>query len=161
MSDEGHHIQYVPEPPGVGMAFVRWSAFASLLLLVVSIGGLYAIYHGIVPGTTPRAPQAFPQPRVDTTESDELRRITDAQNRKLETWQWADSQHATVQVPIERAMQLLAKKGADAYQPLLVSPEAALAPPTAAAERTTIQQSKTPSASDGANTTQPTPEPNK
>ena len=160
MPDEGHHIQYVPEPPSVGMAFVRWSALASLLLLVGAIGLLYAIYQGVVPGTTPRAPQAFPQPRVDTTESAELHSITAAQNKKLETWQWADSQHATVQVPIERAMELLAKKGADAYQPLLSSPQAALSPPTAAAERTMIEQgTKTPAPPDGANP--PTPEPNK
>jgi hypothetical protein len=160
MPDEGHHIQYVPEPPSVGMAFVRWAALSSLLLLVVSIGVLYAIYHGIAPGTTSRAVQTFPQPRVDTTESDELHRITAAQNKALETWQWADSQHTTVQVPIERAMELLLKKGADAYQPLSASPQAALSPPTAAAERTMIEQgAKLPATPGGAN--QPTPEPNK
>ena len=160
MPDEGHHIQYVPEPPAVGTAFVRWSALSALLLLVVSIGVLYAIYHGVVPGTRPHAPQAFPRPRVDTTEREELHRLTDSQNRKLESWQWADSQHATVQVPIERAMKLLASKGADAYQPLLASPQAALSAPTAAAERTMIQQEAKPGAPAGS-ASQPTPEPDK
>jgi hypothetical protein len=159
MPGEGHHIQYVPEPPSVGMAFVRWAAISSLLLLLGSSGLLYAIYHGVVPGTTSRAVQTFPQPRVDTTDRDELHRITAAQNKTLETWQWADSQHTTVQVPIERAMQLLAKKGAGAYQPLLSSPQTALSPPTAAAERTMIQQeAKPPAAPDSANHP---PEPNK
>jgi hypothetical protein len=128
------------------MVFVGWSALGSLLLLVLAIGGLFGIYHAVVPSRTPPAPQAFPQPRVDTTESDELRRITDAQNKKLENWQWVDSQHSIVEVPIERAMQLLAKKGADAYHPLLSSPQAALSPPTAAAERATIGQGRAPSA---------------
>lgn len=160
MSGEEHRIQYVPEPPSVGMRFVGWSAVGSLLLLFVSIGVLLGFFHAVVPSEAPTAPQAFPQPRVDTTESDELRRITDVQNKKLETWQWADDQHSTVQVPIERAMQLLAKKGADAYKPLLSSPQAALSPPTAAAERAAIQQGSTPSvASDGASS--PPPEPNK
>jgi hypothetical protein len=160
MSGEEHHIEYVPESPSVGMAFVGWSALGSLLLLVAAIGALFGIFHASVPSRAPTAPQNFPQPRVDTTESDELRRITDAQKKKLETWQWADSQHSAVQMPIERAMQLLAKKGADAYQPLLTSPQTALSPPTAAAERTAIQQGKAPSvASDGASS--PTPEPNK
>jgi hypothetical protein len=158
MSGEHHHIRYTPEPPNVEMTFVGWSALGSLLLLVLAIGGLFGIYQAVVPSGKPAAPQAFPQPRVDTTESDELRRITDAQHKKLETWQWADSQHSIVQVPIERAMQLLAKKGTEAYEPLLSSPQAALSPPTAAAERTTIQQSKTPStAQDPASP--PTPEP--
>ena len=160
MSGEEHRIQYVPEPPSVGMRFVGWSAVGSLLLLFVSIGVLFVVFHTVVPSRAPMGPQAFPQPRVDTTESDELRRIADAQNKELEKWQWADDQHSTVQVPIERAMQLLTKKGADAYQPLLSSPQAALSPPTAAAERTAIQQGKTPSvASDGASSQ--SPEPNK
>jgi hypothetical protein len=160
MSGEEHHIEYVPEPPSVGMAFVGWSAVASLLLLVVSIGVLFGIFHALVPSKAPTAPQAFPQPRVDTKETDELRRITDAQSKKLEKWLWADGQHSTVQVPIERAMQLLTKKGADAYQPLLSSSQAALSPTTAAAERTAIQQSGTASsASDGASS--PPREPNK
>jgi len=160
MSGEEHHIEYVPESPDVGMAFVGWSALGSLLLLVAAIAGLFGIFHASVPGRAPPAPQAFPQPRVDTTESNELRRITEAQKKKLESWQWADNQHATVQVPIERAMQLLAKQGANAYQPLLASPQVALSPPTAAAERTTIQHGGTPSAApNGA--TPLAPEPNK
>ena len=145
MSGEEHHIEYVPEPPSVGMAFVGWSAFGSLLLLVLAIGGLYGIYRGVVPSTPLPAPQTFPPPRVDTSEGEELLRIVDAQNKKLETWQWADSRHSMVQVPIERAMQLLAKRGADAYQPLLSQPEAALSPPTAAGERTAIGQARNPS----------------
>jgi hypothetical protein len=146
MSGEEHHIQYVPEPPSVGMAFVGWSALGSLLLLMVAIGGLFGIFYAVVPSGTLPGPQAFPQPRVDTTEREELRRITEAQHRTLETWQWADSQHSTVQIPIGRAMQLLVKKGANAYEPLLHSPEAALSSPAAAAERTAIEQTKTPSA---------------
>jgi hypothetical protein len=132
MSGEEYHIEYVPESPNVGMTFVGWSAIGSLLLLLLSIGGLYAIYHGVVPTTAPPVPQTFPQPRVDASEGEELRRITGAQKAKLETWRWADSQHTTAQVPIERAMQLLAKKGADAYEPLL--PPASLSSPAAAAE---------------------------
>jgi hypothetical protein len=159
MPGEEHHIEYVPEPPSVSLTFVGWSAVGSLLLVAASIGVLFGIFHAVVPTRAPAPPQTFPQPRVDTSETDELRRITDAQNKRLGTWQWADSQHSTVQVPIERAMQLLAKKGADAYQPLLSSPQAALSPPTAAAERTAIQQRGTPAAPDGANS--PQPEPNK
>lgn len=141
MSGE-HHIQYIPESPSVRMTFVGWSAFGTLLLLVISIGGLYGIYHGVVPARTPPAPETFPQPRVDTRESEELRRINDAQNARLESWKWSDNQRSLVQVPIERAMQLLAKKGAEAYDPLLPA-QAALAPPTAAAEQAMIQQGKT------------------
>jgi hypothetical protein len=159
MSGEQHHIQYVPEPPGVRMAFVGWSALGALVLLVAAIGFFLFIFHAVVPGRPPRAPRAFPEPRVNTTEREELQRLIEAQQGKLEAWRWVDSQHSTVQVPIERAMQLLVKKGADAYQPLLTSPQS-LSAPTAAAERATTRQGAPPSgALDHA--IQSTPEPNK
>jgi len=157
MSDERHHIRYVPESPNVGMAFVGWSALGALLLLVVSIGGLYGIYHAAAPPRVLPGPQAFPQPRVDTAESEELRRITDAQTKTLETWKWVDQQHSMVQVPIERAMELLVKKGNSAYEPLLSSPQATLSEPAAAAERTTIQQGQSPSAAPNGAHRQPEP----
>lgn len=140
MSAEKHHIQYVPEPPAIGTAFVGWSAFGTLLLLLLAIGGLYGVYHAVVPARNLPAPQSFPKPRVDTTENDELRRIQESQIRKLQSWQWADGQHSLIQVPIERAMQLLEKKGASAYEPLL--PTTAISSPTAAAERATMQPDK-------------------
>lgn len=140
MCAEKHHIQYVPEPPAIGTAFVGWSAFGTLLLLLLAIGGLYGIYHAVVPARILPVPQSFPKPRVDTTEGDELRRIQDSQIKKLQTWQWADSQHSLIQVPIERAMQLLENKGASAYEPLL--PTTAISSPTAAAERTTMPADK-------------------
>lgn len=137
MPGDEHHLQYTPEPPSVSKAFVLWSAFSALVLLAVAIGGLYGIYRSVVPNRILPAPQGFPQPRVDTHESDELHRIVEAQSKRLETWGWADDQHTLLQIPIERAMQLLAKKGKDGYEPLL-APEAALSAPTAAAEQATI-----------------------
>jgi hypothetical protein len=126
-----HHIEYVPETPAVRTSVVGWSAFGTLLLLAVAIGGLYGAYRLSVPPGSPPKPEVFPQPRVDTTESQELRRILEQQNRRLETWRWADGQHSLVQVPIERAMQLLAKQGASAYEPLS-QPQAKSSQPAAA-----------------------------
>jgi hypothetical protein len=137
MSGEEHHLRYVPEPPGVSMTFVGWSAFGALVLLAVAIGGLYGIYHAVVPSSAPSAPQAFPPPQVNTEESKLLQRLRDEQSRRLEAWGWSDSQHSLIQIPIERAMQLLAKKGDRAYAPLIPG-QAALSAPTAAAERATI-----------------------
>jgi len=137
MPGKKHLIEYVPEPPGVELTFVGWSAIAALLLLAISIGGLLGIYRAAVPSVPSPSAKSFPQPQVDTRDREEMHRLRDAQNKELETWKWSDSQHSLAQVPIERAMQLLAGKGAHAYDPLV--PQSALAPPTAAAERTTIQ----------------------
>jgi len=143
MAGDKHHIQYVPEPPSVSMTFVGWSALAGMLLVAVAIGAFYYVYRAAVPTTNYSGATTFPQSRVDTQERDELHRIRAAQRQKLETWGWADSEHTLVKIPIERAMQLLATKGNDAYAPLLQSQQA-LSPPTAAAERTTIQHQDAP-----------------
>jgi hypothetical protein len=118
MSHDGH-IHYVPESPAVDTRGVLWCACGALLLLSVAIAGLDAIYRHVVPVKTVPAPQAFPQPRVDARDAEELRRLRAAQSKDLETWRWANDQHTLVQIPIERAMQLLAQKGAAGYDPLL------------------------------------------
>jgi hypothetical protein len=137
MSHKKHLIEYVPEPPDVAMTFVGWSAVGTLLLLAISIAGLFGIYRAAVPKVPAPSVQKFPGPQVDTRERAELRRLREVQNRELESWRWSDNQHSQVQIPIERAMQLLVSKGVHAYDPLLSAPSA-LTSPTAAAERSTI-----------------------
>jgi hypothetical protein len=133
MSGE-EHVRDDPEPSAISMTFVGWSAFGAILLLGLAIGGLSAIYSAVVANKTVPAPETFAQPLVDTHDAEELQRILGAQTKRLETWSWAGDQHALVQVPIERAMQMLATKGADAYAPLL-PPQPALSSPNSAAQR--------------------------
>jgi hypothetical protein len=118
MPHEGH-LRYVPEPAAVATRGVAWAAGGALLLLAGAIVVFTAIYQHAVPVRTMPAPQAFPQPRVDTADAETLRQLHTAQAKQLETWRWADDRHTLVQIPIERAMQLLAQKGAAAYDPLL------------------------------------------
>jgi hypothetical protein len=129
------HIQYVPESSAVALRGVAWSAAGALVLLAAVIGSLYAIYQVAVPIKTVPAPQEFSQPRVDTQEVEERHRIMAAQTKKLETWRWVNDQHTLIQIPIERAMQLLVEKGGDGYAPLL-PPQPALSSPMAGAQRT-------------------------
>jgi hypothetical protein len=129
------HIHYAPESASVELRVVVWAAIASLLLLGSSIGGFYEIYRREVPVKTVPAPQDFPQPRVVThaAEVEQLHRLATEQSERLKTWRWANDQHTQVQIPIDRAMQILVQKGADAWAPLL-PPQPALASPTAGAE---------------------------
>lgn len=128
------HTHHKPEPSAVRLGVVAAAACGTLLLLAIAIGGLYAIYQASIPVKTMPGPQNFPQPRVDTRQVEELHRIIGEQRQRLETWRWANDQHTLVQIPIERAMQLLAQKGTDAYAPL-VPPQAALSSPKAAAQQ--------------------------
>lgn len=129
------HIYYVPEPANVDTRVVLWAAIGALLLLFGAIGGLFAVYDYGVPVRTVPLPKEFPQPRVVTNEADiaELHRLAAAQSQRLNTWGWANDQHTLVQIPIDRAMKLMAQKGGNAYAPLL-PPQGALTSPTAGAQ---------------------------
>jgi hypothetical protein len=129
------HIRYVPESANVDTRVVLWSAIGALLLLFGAIGVLYAVYDHGVPVRTVPLPQEFPQPRVVTHQADiaELHRLAAAQSQRLNTWGWANDQHTLVQIPIDRAMKLVAQKGGEAYAPLL-PPQGVLTSPTAGAQ---------------------------
>lgn len=129
------HIQYLPEPPGVATGIVVWCAIGALALLAGAIAGFTAIYDHAVPNKTVPRPEEFPPPRVVTSAADaaQLHRLEAEQKSRLETWRWANDQHTLVQIPIDRAMQLLVQKGGNAWAPLL-PPQPALSSPTAGAE---------------------------
>jgi hypothetical protein len=119
------HIHYAPESPAVNSKAVLLCALGALVLLAGAIAGFREVYQRGVPVKDVPAPQAFPQPRVVTSQAEveERRHLNAAQQERLESWRWANGQHTLVQIPIERAMQLLAQKGTAAYEPLLPMPE--------------------------------------
>jgi hypothetical protein len=75
---------------------------------------------------------------VQTGQVEQLHLVEDAQRRRLTEYGWVDRNQGLLQIPIDRAMQLLAGEGARAYDPLL--PPQALASPEAGAERLTTPQ---------------------
>jgi hypothetical protein len=130
------HVRYAPESSAVDLRAVTWPALAVVMLLGFAIGGLYAAYEFSLAVKTPAPPQTFSTPRVTTHENEitERRRLAAEQNQRLNSWRWANDQHTLVQVPIDRAMQLLVAKGREAWSPLL-PPKPALSSPTAGAQR--------------------------
>ena len=145
----GHHGGGLPEPPGVDARRLLWLAGAALLLMFGAVGGLGTLYEYKVPQQTVPAPRNFPQPRVAAGEPEELQRILSRQRDELKAFHWADKEHTRIQIPIERAMKLIAQKGDHGYDPV-ANPPGALTSPRAGAER-----SVTPSANEP--TQPPTP----
>jgi hypothetical protein len=130
----GHHGHGLPEPPAVDARHLLWLAGAALLLLSGAIFGLGAIYWREVPIKNMPLPQIFPQPRVQPDEAAELRRLLEKQRRELAAYHWANKEHTLMQIPIERAMQIIVQKGAEAYGPIANFPDA-VSSPEAGAER--------------------------
>jgi hypothetical protein len=113
---ERTHEHY--EPGGVTTSYVLLAAVGALLLLAGAIGGLYAIYAAWVPNPKPPAERTFPTPRLEAHPAAELHRLLARQHKEMNGYQWANSQHTLVAIPIDRAMELIAKRGDKAFAPV-------------------------------------------
>jgi hypothetical protein len=127
------------EPAGVSLWPVLFGAFASVVLMLAAIWVLSAVYDWRVPNRTVRAPEQFPSPRVQTHQTEQLRDLLAAQRRHLTGYAWADQDKTLVRIPIDRAMEIIARRGAQAYEPLL-PPGPATEGPAAGAQRATTGQ---------------------
>jgi hypothetical protein len=141
----GHHGGGIPEPSGVETSRVVLAVGGAFMLLVIGIGGLGSWYWYEVPVQTVPPPVSFPQPRVQADEPAELRRLLGKQRQELTAYGWTDQQHTLLQIPIERAMKLIAAKGAHAYDPIAAD-AGALSSPEAGAERAMTPSVTTPNA---------------
>ena len=122
------------ESPDIAIRPVLAAALGAVLLLAGTIVGLNVIWHRAVPIRTVPPPQSFPEPQVRTDVRAQRLQLEARQRERLNGYHWADQEHSLVQIPIERAMQIIAQEGAQAYAPLVPSPQA-LSSPTAAAQR--------------------------
>jgi hypothetical protein len=55
--------------------------------------------------------QTFPEPRLEENERTQLRQIVEDQDARLATYNWVDKDKGVVQIPIDRAMDLLVERG--------------------------------------------------
>jgi hypothetical protein len=86
---------------------------------MVALAFVYA-YYG--PRRPVAPPQALPVPQLLPDDSaTELDQLIAAQHKRLENYRWANSAHTLVTVPIERAMGIVAGRGAGAYGPVIAA----------------------------------------
>jgi hypothetical protein len=128
------------EPAGVALWPVLLGALASVILMLAAIWGLSTVYDWRVPDRPLPAAEQFPSPRVQTHQAEQLKDLLAAQRQQLTGYEWADQNKTLIRIPIERAMEIIAQRGAEAYAPLL-PPGPATADPTAGAQRATTGQS--------------------
>jgi hypothetical protein len=126
-----HDAEAVPlEPPGVSVCPVLWAIFASIALVLGAIWGLSAVYGWWVQNRTLPSPEPFPSPRVQTHQAEQRQDLLAAQRQQLTGYAWADPGKTLVRIPIERAMEIIAQRGSEAYAPLPSSGHTAAAPAT-------------------------------
>jgi hypothetical protein len=119
------------EPAEVSVRPVLWAALASIALMLAAIWGLNAVYEWRVPDRTFQPPEQFPSPRVQTHQAEQRQDLLAAQRRQLTGYAWVDPAKTLVRIPIERAMDIIAQRGAEAYAPLLPHAHAPAGPAAA------------------------------
>jgi hypothetical protein len=60
---------------------------------------------------TDKDTQTFPEPRLEKNERTVLREFIEDQDRRLATYNWVDKDKGIVQIPIDRAMDLIVQHG--------------------------------------------------
>ncbi len=102
---------------------VREGAIAAIMagffvFVVAAAIGLFFFYRALAHDATFVKVQEFPAPRLETR-ADGLRDPEIArQQADLKRFRWLDRAHGAFQIPIERAMRLVAARGARAYEPV-------------------------------------------
>ena len=115
------------EEPAIRAATIG-AVMAGFFVFVVFVAvGLFYFYQALAHGATFVRPNEFPAPRLQTR-SDGLRDPEIArQQADLERFRWIDKAHGKFQIPIERAMKMVAARGPKAYDPVAAPPPIAKA----------------------------------
>lgn len=110
------------EPGGVRTLAVVATAAGFMVLLALSVILLRIIFNMSVTQHGPQAPTVFPGPQVTAHEVTELRHLFQGQRQALSNYRWLNSEHTLVAIPIDRAMQLIAQRGDQAFAPIVPAP---------------------------------------
>ena len=115
------------------MTFMHWFSFGVVVLIIVTAAAAFALLNGFripVPAIRPvsAAEGSAPVAALQSTPQEDLRAYRRAKAAALEGYHWIDRDAGVVQIPIERAMELLAAEGA-APQPTPSDPATPPPPP--------------------------------
>jgi hypothetical protein len=105
------------EPPFVATWTVVGVVVGWLVFVALSLWMLGAVWPKTVVPPMP-ATTTFPAPRLQADPTAEYERLRAQQLARLGAYAWVDRDAGIVQIPIERAIDLLAARGNDAYGPL-------------------------------------------
>jgi len=98
---------------------------AMIAVVAVALGllfGLFRYFESVTGGVKPVADEHVnggkrpPQPRLEETPVQDLRKMREAEDKALSSYGWIDKEHGVVRIPVARAMDLLARRGLPARQ---------------------------------------------
>jgi hypothetical protein len=93
-----------------------------LLFLGLSMAGLWGVFDFSVPNRPPLPAHEPTPPLLESHPSAELGRVLARQSAALSGYRWVDRAKGLLSIPIDRAMTIIAARGADAYAPIPGAP---------------------------------------
>jgi hypothetical protein len=119
-----HETSATFERPGVKTSVVLGAVFGFMAFAALAIGGLAFWYsHAGVNLFVP--PRAFPSPKLETRHAEDIGGLLQAQTERARQYAWVDKNKGLIRIPISRAMEILASRGPNAYDPPDPPPAAA------------------------------------
>jgi len=115
-----HHAEHeeARERPAVREGVIAGVMAGFVAFVVVAAVGLFFFYTAFARNTSFVKVEEFPAPRLQTL-TDGLREPQIAeQQADLHRFRWIDRAQGVFQIPIERAMRMVAARGAKAYDPI-------------------------------------------
>jgi hypothetical protein len=112
------------------VSYVRWFSVAIVILLVATAAAAFALLGGFRIGNSATPPElgaetqaSAPFATLQSAPQEELRTYRGGKAKALEGYHWIDRAGGVVQIPIERAMELVATQGAaPASKPAAAAP---------------------------------------
>lgn len=117
------------ESPEVNARVVVACALGLALFVAMSLTLLGIYYIKAFVNAPPAPSRAFPAPRLETRVGQSFDPLRQAQTRRLHEYAWVDRKNGLVRIPVERAMELVAARGAKAYDPVGPPPSPQSVPP--------------------------------
>lgn len=118
MPDNSSRTERPPESPDVAARSVLLTALALLAFVAISIAGARIYYVSQVRGPLSVPPTLFEAPRLQINDVADLVKFEQQQRAQLNGYAWIDRDQGIIQIPVDRAIALIAAKGASAYEPI-------------------------------------------
>lgn len=130
MPDEWEgRLETIREREGLRSGWILAVGLGTAIFLAATMAGLWAFFNIVGHADTWPPPARYAGPDLQSDPAGDLRTFLDGQVAKLHSYGWVDRQRGVIQVPIERAMEIVAARGAAAYDPPAGTP-----PPDQAAD---------------------------
>jgi hypothetical protein len=106
------------ESPEVDARAIVVFAFGFVGFVAVALVLLGVYYRRANVSAAPPTPRELPAPRLETHSGEELAKTKEIQAARSAGYAWVDRQRQLVRIPLDRAMQIIATRGAGAYGPV-------------------------------------------